>query len=142
MAAEPPTVLLVDDEPSLLVLLQAAMRRAGFAVYVAHNGAEGERQALALLPDIIVCDIIMPPPDGFELRQLLADNAATRDIPFVFLTARADTAAKSRALEGHANDYITKPFDRDELIARLWAVLRRQPQWHSAHAEGGVAGEH
>ncbi len=141
MAAESPTVLLIDDEPSLLVLLQAAMRRAGFAVTVAYNGAEGERQALALLPDIIVCDIVMPPPDGFELRQLLADNPATRDIPFVFLTARTDPAEKGRALEGHASDYITKPFDRDDLVARLRAVLRGQPQRQSEQAGGGVAGE-
>jgi DNA-binding response OmpR family regulator len=126
MPTDQPTILLIDDEPSLLVLLHAALRRAGFNVYVANSGAEGERQALAYLPDIIVSDVMMPPPDGFELRQRLAENPATQGIPFIFLTARTDSAERRRALEDGAGDYITKPFDREELIARVKAVLRRQ----------------
>jgi DNA-binding response OmpR family regulator len=138
MPVEPPTVLLIDDEPPLLVLLRAALRRAGFDVYVANNGSEGEREALAHLPDIIVSDVMMSPPDGFELRQRLADNSATRNIPFIFLTARTDPADRRRALEDGADDYITKPFDREELITRIRAALRRQPwQRQAEHPLGG-----
>ena len=126
MPGDPPTVLLIDDELSLLVLLRAALRRAGFDVYTASNGSEGEREALLHMPDIIVSDVMMPPPDGFELRQRLAENPTTRNIPFIFLTARTDPAEKHRALEGGASDYITKPFEREELIARIRAALRRQ----------------
>jgi DNA-binding response OmpR family regulator len=138
MPIDSPTILLIDDEPSLLLLLQAALRRAGFNVCSASNGAEGERQALARLPDLIVSDVMMPPPDGFELRQLLAENPATQGIPFIFLTARTDPAEKRRALEGGVGDYITKPFDREELIARIRAVLRRQAwQRQAEHPVGG-----
>ena len=137
MPIDPPTVLLIDDEPSLLVLLRAALRRAGFEVYVASSGTEGEREALAHLPDLIVSDVMMPPPDGFELRQRLADNPATRNIPFIFLTARTDPTEKRGALEGGAGDYITKPFDREELIARIRAVLRRQSWQHQAEQPSG-----
>ena len=138
MPVESPTILLIDDEPSLLVLLQAALRRAGFDVYVANDGSEGEREALAHLPDIIVSDVMMSPPDGFELHQRLASNPATRNIPFIFLTARTDPAEKRRALESGAGDYITKPFDRDELIARIRAALRREPwQPQAEHPLGG-----
>jgi two-component system, OmpR family, response regulator len=126
MPTDPPTVLVIDDEPSLLLLLHTALRRAGFTVHLAGSGVEGERQALTHLPDLIVSDVMMPPPDGFELRQHLAQNPATQGIPFIFLTARTDPAEKQRALEGGAGDYITKPFDREELIARIRAVLRRQ----------------
>ncbi len=138
MPAEAPTVLLIDDEPALLVLLQAALRRAGFDVYVANNGSEGEREALAHMPDIIVSDVMMSPPDGFELHQRLAANPATRNIPFIFLTARTDPAERRRALEGGAGDYITKPFEREELIARIRATLRRQVwQRQTGHPLGG-----
>ncbi len=138
MPVETPTVLLIDDEPSLLVLLQAALRRAGFDVFIANNGSEGEREALAHLPDIIVSDVMMSPPDGFELYRRLADNPATRSIPFIFLTALTDPAEKRRALEGGVGDYITKPFDREELIARIRAALHHQPwQRQAEHPLGG-----
>lgn len=120
------TILLIDDEPSLLMLLKAIMSRAGFRVLLADNGAEGERLAGEQQPDVIICDVMMPPPDGFELRQRLAQNPVTTAIPFIFLTARSSALEKIRALEAGAGDYITKPFDREELIARVRAVLRRQ----------------
>ena len=125
MPAETSTVLLVDDEEGLLLLLNVAFRRAGFRVLLADSGAEGERLAREHRPDVIVSDIMMPPPDGFELRQRLAENSATAAIPFIFLTARNSAAEKIRALEGGVSDYLAKPFDREELIARVKAILRR-----------------
>jgi DNA-binding response OmpR family regulator len=139
MPAESPTILIIDDEPSLLLLLDTALRRAGFTVRVAKDGAEGERLAIAQPPDLIISDIMMPPPDGLELRRRLSANAATESIPFVFLTARANSAEKRRALEGGISDYITKPFDREELVARIKAILRREDWQRQAPRNSGGA---
>jgi DNA-binding response OmpR family regulator len=130
MTTDPATVLLVDDEPSLLVLLNITLRRAGFRVLSAATGAEGERLAGEHLPDVIVSDVMMPPPDGLELRRRLAANPATAEIPFIFLTARSNMADVLSNLEGGVDAYITKPFERDELVARVRAVLRR-PAWRA-----------
>jgi DNA-binding response OmpR family regulator len=124
MPTDLPTVLVIDDEQSLLMLLKAIMSRAGFRVLLADNGADGERVAGEQRPDVIVCDVMMPPPDGFELRRRLAENPTTMAIPFIFLTARSSGVEKIFALENGASDYITKPFEREELIARVRAVLR------------------
>ncbi len=136
MSTATPTVLLIDDEQSLLMLLKAIMSRAGFRVLLADNGADGERVAGEQRPDVIVCDVMMPPPDGFELRRRLADNPATMAIPFIFLTARSSAIERILALEHGASDYITKPFEREELIARVRAVLHGE-----ASQRPGVAHE-
>jgi len=125
MATETISVLLIDDEPSLLLLLSAALRRAGFRVASAGTGAEGERLAIEQRPDVIVSDVMMPPPDGLELRRRLFANPVTAGIPFIFLTARSNLADVIAELEGGVNAYITKPFEREELIARIRAVARR-----------------
>jgi len=119
------TVLLIDDEDRLLLGLAAMMRRAGYAAHTAVNGAQGLQLAREVHPDVIVCDVMMPPPDGFQLRQILAKDPVTASIPFIFLTARTGLVDKLRGIEGGADDYVTKPFDRAELLARVQAVLRR-----------------
>lgn len=123
---EPRKILLIDDEPNLLVGLSAIMQRAGYLVYSAGNGLDGLRLAQEQLPDLIICDVMMPPPNGFELRKRLAQTPATSVIPFIFLTARMAQGDKLAGLEAGADDYITKPFNREELLARVLAVLRRQ----------------
>ena len=120
-----PRVLLIEDEERLLMGLAAVMRRAGFAVQTASNGTAGLQEARQWRPDIIVCDVMMPPPDGFQLKAELSEELATASIPFVFLTARTSQQDKLRGIEAGADDYITKPFDREELVARVRAVLRR-----------------
>lgn len=125
MNAEPSRVLLIDDERRMLFGLETTMKRAGYDVHSASNGAEGLDLAQELAPDIIVCDVMMPPPDGFELRDLLAEDPETADIPFIFLTARTDPTDRLEGLRAGADDYVTKPFERQELLARVEAVLRR-----------------
>lgn len=122
----PPKILLIDDEPNLLTGLAAIMQRAGYLVYTAHNGIDGLRLAQENLPDVIISDVMMPPPNGFELRKRLSQNPETSTIPFIFLTARLAQGDKLAGLQAGADDYITKPFNRDELLARVAAVLRRQ----------------
>ncbi len=118
-------VLIIDDEPALLVGLSAYMKRAGYEVVTATNGNDGLKQIRENNPDVIICDVMMPTPNGFELRQLLSQDPDTVHIPFIFLTARGDREDKVMGIQSGADDYITKPFDREELIARVAAVLRR-----------------
>ncbi len=120
------TVLLVEDEQRLLMGLSAIVKRAGYRVLSAPDGSEGLRLARLQKPDIIVSDVMMPPPDGFELRRLLSEDPETAAIPFIFLTARSGINDRLKGIEGGADDYITKPFDSRELLARLASVLRRQ----------------
>lgn len=118
-------ILLIDDEDKLLFGMKAIMQREGYKVSTARNGEEGLRQAQELLPDIIICDVMMPPPNGFVLKKILMEDERTSDIPFIFLTARTVDADKIAGLNMGAVDYITKPFMVDELLARVQAVLRR-----------------
>jgi len=118
-------VLLIDDEERMLFGLEMTMRRAGYDVHSASNGTQGLQLVHEVAPDIIVCDVMMPPPDGFELRDMLAENPDTADIPFIFLTARTDHSDRLEGLRTGADDYVTKPFERQELLARIEAVLRR-----------------
>lgn len=118
-------VLIIDDETSLLSVLSALMTRRGYEVITAENGKEGLILAQKEHPDIILSDIMMPPPNGFELRSLLNKDAQTASIPFLFLTAMAEQEDKVQGLGSGADDYITKPFDMEELFARVEAILRR-----------------
>ena len=118
-------VLLIDDDPHQLFAASLIVKRFGFEVVTAGDGASGLERAREDLPDIIVCDIMMPTPNGFELKALLAADPRTAEIPFIFLTARVFQADKLAALDHGVDDYITKPFNPDELAARIRAVLRR-----------------
>jgi two-component system, sensor histidine kinase and response regulator len=119
------TILLIDDEQGLLVGLSAVMKRAGYRVLTATNGSQGAQMAKELQPDIIVCDVMMPPPNGFELKRLLARDPITSPIPFIFLTARSSESDMLYGFDAGADDYITKPFSRNELLARVSAVIQR-----------------
>jgi len=117
-----PTVLVVDDEPPIVRLVQLKLEADGMRVRTAHNGAD----ALAVLEDepidLVVLDVTMPGMDGFEaLRRIRADS----NVPVIMLTARTLDVDKLRGLTSGADDYLTKPFNPDELAARIAAVLRR-----------------
>lgn len=120
------SVLLVEDERRLLLGLKAIMERAGYRILSAPDGKEGLQLAREEKPDIIVSDVMMPGIDGFELRRILSEDPETSSIPFIFLTARTGINDRLRGIEGGADDYITKPFDSRELLARVASVLRRQ----------------
>ncbi len=120
-----PSVLVIDDDRSLLLGLQAILKRAGYQVLIASSGNDGLTLAEENRPDVIVCDVMMPPPNGLEVRRALSRKPDVAVIPFIFLTARVSQADKIQGIELGADDYITKPFDRDELLVRIKAVLRR-----------------
>jgi len=119
------TMLLIDDEENLLRGLKAVMQKAGYTVYAAGSGQDGISLAKEHCPDVIVCDVMMPPPNGFQLKKILAEDPQTASIPFIFLTARTFEEDKIVGLNIGADDYVTKPFSVDELLARVEAVLRR-----------------
>lgn len=119
------TILLIDDEPRLLMGLTALIKRAGFNVLSANSGDEGIRLARAHHPDLIVCDVMMPPPNGFKVKATLSEDSKTAAIPFIFLTARTSQADMLHGFRLNSDDYITKPFNSEELLARIEAVLRR-----------------
>ncbi|MEI7988959.1 MAG: response regulator, partial [Chloroflexota bacterium] len=118
-------ILVIDDELALLTVLSNALKRAGYDVYNAANGQRGIEQAQKHRPDLIICDIMMPSPNGFKVREILSEDPITANIPFIFLSARTAKGDIVFALKSGGDDYITKPFDRGELIARVEAVLRR-----------------
>jgi signal transduction histidine kinase len=119
------TILIIDDEPALLQALAAKIKRKGYSVITAVDGKDGYTKARENAPDLILSDVMMPPPNGFELRRLLSLDPQLATIPFIFLTARSSVEDRVNGLEEGADDYITKPFETEELLARIAAVLRR-----------------
>lgn len=134
------TILLIDDEDAMLLALSTIVKKAGYNVLKANNGIDALRLAEEHLPNLIICDVTMPFPNGFELRELLSDNPSTRTIPFIFLTSKGSDADKLKGLELGADDYITKPFKRQELLARIKALLRRV-SWEHEKEKSAAEGE-
>lgn len=124
------TLLVVDDEPNIRELLSTSLRFAGFDVLSAANGTDALRIAEQKEPDLLVLDVMLPDMDGFAVTRRL--RQAGTHIPVVFLTARDDTSDKITGLTVGGDDYVTKPFSLEEVVARIRAVLRRT---HSAEEE-------
>ncbi len=113
-----PTVLIVDDVPVNVKLLEAIFRKEGFRTLTAENGPAGRAQALTEHPDLILLDIMMPEESGFETCSKLKADPQTTDIPVIFISAMDDAKSKVKGLTIGAFDYITKPFDKEEVLAR------------------------
>jgi two-component system, OmpR family, response regulator len=116
-------VLVVDDEPSITELVATVLRYEGFEVDVAGSGWDALRKASEFRPDLVVLDLMLPDHDGFEVHRRLRDRGVR--VPVIFLTARDATEDKVRGLTIGGDDYVTKPFSLEELVARIRAVLRR-----------------
>ena len=118
-------ILIVDDEPDILEFLRYNLEKEGFEVFLANNGAEGLSKAQAILPDLIILDIMMPEMDGVEVcRRLRADPIFENTI-ITFLTARQEDYSQIAALDEGGDDYISKPIKPRVLMARIKAMLRR-----------------
>ena len=116
-------LLVVDDEPNIRELLSTSLRFAGFEVVSAGNGRDALAAAEAHSPDLAVLDVMLPDMDGFTVTRKLRERG--RDMPVLFLTARDETADKVAGLTVGGDDYVTKPFSLEEVVARIRAVLRR-----------------
>ncbi|MFY0409478.1 response regulator transcription factor [Solicola sp. PLA-1-18] len=119
----PARLLVVDDEPSILELLAASLRFAGFEVETAEGGQAALDKAAAQRPDLVVLDVMMPDVDGFEVVRRLRSGGD--EVPVIFLTARDAGSDRVAGLTVGGDDYVAKPFSLEELVARVRAVLRR-----------------
>ena len=125
MNENPLSILLIDDDPKLLSGIKFFLNRNGYSVQTAQNGQEALLALTKSTPDLILCDVMMPEMDGYQLRKRINQIPEINQIPFIFLTARSTPADVSHGLESGGDDYITKPFDRKELLARSNTLLRR-----------------
>ncbi|MBT2585202.1 response regulator transcription factor [Arthrobacter sp. ISL-95] len=123
---EPITVLIVDDDPEIRSSLQSLLEAAGYLVELAADGREALERVAATSPDLLLVDVLMPVMDGLGLCRML--RAAGNTVPILLLTARSDVADCVAGLDAGADDYLSKPFDPHELLARLRAMARRTAQ--------------
>ena len=133
-----PQVLVVDDELNIRELVQVALKFHGCSVTTAGSGREALRQAEATRPDLIVLDVMMPDMDGFEVCRRL--RAAGNDVPVIFLTARDTSSDTVTGLAIGGDDYVTKPFSVEALVARVRAVLRRASRVSPDEPQGRTTG--
>jgi two-component system phosphate regulon response regulator PhoB len=125
MTPAKPHILLVEDETALVELLRYNLEKEGFRVSAASDGEEGLSLIAEARPDLLILDWMLPHVSGIEICRQLRRKPETRDLPVIMVTARGEEADRVRGLEVGADDYITKPFSPNELIARVRAVLRR-----------------
>jgi DNA-binding response OmpR family regulator len=118
-----PLVLVADDDPDILNLVMLRLERDGYEVVGASDGEGALQQALERVPDLAVLDVSMPKLDGYEVAQRLRAHEGTREVPIIFLTARAQKSDGARGLEAGASDYVTKPFSTADLRLRVQAAL-------------------
>ena len=118
-------ILIVDDELDTLLPLKRALEMEDFNVVEAQDGVEALEKVRAEIPDLVLLDLMLPRINGFEVCHRLKQDEATSSIPIIMLTAKGETSDKVEGMEIGADDYVTKPFNLDELKARIKAVLRR-----------------
>jgi len=123
---QPPRLLLVDDEPGLRTAVQAYLQDEGFEVTTAVDGEEGWEKAQKMMPDLIISDVMMPRCDGYGLLKRIREDERLGGTPVIFLTAKGMTVDRTQGYQAGVDDYIPKPFDPDELVARVRNVVKRQ----------------
>ncbi|MBC5783350.1 phosphate regulon transcriptional regulator PhoB [Ramlibacter sp. USB13] len=121
-----PRILVVEDEPAIAELIAVNLRHNGLAPVWAADGEAAQREIDAVLPDAILLDWMLPGASGLQLAKRWRSDARTKGIPILMLTSRGDEPDKVAGLDAGADDYITKPFSTQELLARIRAVLRRR----------------
>lgn len=119
-------VLVVEDESAIAELISINLRHAGFEVTIAGSAAQAQYEVDRVLPDLVVLDWMLPGQSGVALARQWRGAARTKELPVIMLTARAEEGDKIAGLDAGADDYITKPFSTNELLARIRAVLRRK----------------
>jgi diguanylate cyclase (GGDEF)-like protein len=136
------TVIVVDDDVDIARFIEVNLRLEGFDVIVAHDGEEAHRLISEQLPDLALLDVMMPRLDGVELCRRLRSDPLTASLPVIMLTAKTLSADKVVGLTAGADDYIIKPFDTLELIARVRSTLRRNAEMRAVSPLTGLPGNH
>ena len=133
-------ILIAEDEINLRDVLRIQLEFAGFEVLEARDGREAVELATEQHPDLVLCDVMMPFLDGYEVVRRLRASFATRHIPIIMLTAKSEVSDKVQGLQGGANDYVTKPWEHQELMLRIRNVLEWSRQQRSASPLTGLPG--
>lgn len=131
MAAKKTTILIIEDNDDIREGTKEILELTGYEVYTASEGKTGVDLALKHLPDVILCDIMMPELDGFGVLYMLSKHQQASTIPFIFMTAKAERADMRKAMELGADDYLTKPFDDIELLNAIETRLKKRKQLES-----------
>lgn len=121
-----PRVLIVEDEPAIAELIAVNLRHNGFSPIVVYNGEDAQREVDSVLPDIILLDWMLPGESGIQIAKRWRQLDRLKTVPIILLTARSEESDKVHGLDAGADDYMTKPFSTQELLARIRAVLRRR----------------
>ncbi|MEK7330018.1 MAG: response regulator [Candidatus Eisenbacteria bacterium] len=137
-----PRILVAEDERNLRQVLTLQLQNAGYEVIEAEDGQVALETAQRVFPDLVLLDVMMPQMDGHEVCRRLRASYVTRHIPIIMLTARGDEDARITGLEGGANDYVTKPWGRRELVLRIKNALEWSRQQRSASPLTGLPGNH
>ncbi len=132
------TVLAIDDQENIIEFIKLGLKYEGFQVESATDGTQGLAAAQRLNPDLIILDIMLPGMDGLEVCRRLRANPTTRDIPILMLTAKDDVRDRITGLDTGADDYLTKPFSFEELVARIRAILRRQSRGRADEGDAAL----
>jgi len=136
----PESILVVDDDPDIARFVEVNLRSAGYEVSVAGDGEEALERAAEIRPDLVLLDVMMPRLDGFEVAQRLRKNPQTTNTSIIMLTAKALSSDKVTGLQSGADDYIIKPFDPIELLARVKGTLRRAKEMRNLSPLTGLPG--
>jgi diguanylate cyclase (GGDEF)-like protein len=136
----PESILVVDDDPDIARFVEVNLRSAGYDVSVAGDGEEALERATEMRPDLVLLDVMMPRLDGFEVAQRLRKNPQTANTSIIMLTAKALSSDKVTGLQSGADDYIIKPFDPIELLARVKGTLRRAKEMRNLSPLTGLPG--
>jgi two-component system response regulator MprA len=134
-------VLVIDDENNIVEFIRLGLRYEGFQVESAPDGEQGVIAAQRLNPDLVILDLMMSGIDGLEVCRRLRANPTTRNLPILMLTAKDEVQDRITGLDAGADDYLTKPFDFDELLARMRAILRRQKRAQASAEDGDANNE-
>lgn len=135
-----PVILVVDDEPDVRTFVEMTLELSGYRVLLAHDGEQAISVATSQAPALIVMDVMMPNVDGVEACARLRSDPRTTHIPIILLTAKAQGQDKIRGLDAGADDYVIKPFDPDELLARIQSTLRRALEMRAVSPLTGLPG--
>ena len=137
------TILIIDDEPDICELLQFKLKNEGYKIFSTSNPLEAVSKARDVSPDLIVLDVMMPELDGFRLCSMLKVDSKLKNMPILFLTARTEVDDRVKGFSRGADDYLTKPFDSRELVARIKVILartlRKQVAMQGKLTAGGIA---
>lgn len=133
-----PRILVIDDDPAILELISVNLEMSGHEVLAAPDGTKGQALALQLLPDLVLLDLMLPQVDGLTICQRLRRDGRTAEIPVLMLTALSQTKDKVSGFNAGADDYLTKPFEIEELLARVRALLRRTDRIPQAAKHGEI----